>query len=106
MGFLSVLSFSQKIISDRLHPGDIAIDATMGTGVDTLFLAQKVERKGVVYAFDIQKQALLLTQMRLRQHLGEQNFSQVTLCVHDHAQMSSKIAPDHYGKVSGVMFNL
>ena len=32
MGFLSVLSFAHKLVSERLRPGDIALDATAGTG--------------------------------------------------------------------------
>lgn len=40
MGFLSVLSFAHKQIEGRLAPGDIAVDATVGTGADTAFLAK------------------------------------------------------------------
>ncbi|MGE7054665.1 SAM-dependent methyltransferase, partial [Paenibacillus glucanolyticus] len=38
MGFLSVLSFAHKLVAERLRQGDIALDATAGTGADTLYL--------------------------------------------------------------------
>ncbi|GJM70737.1 hypothetical protein HMSSN036_29530 [Paenibacillus macerans] len=37
MGFLSVLSMAHKLAGERLQPGDAAVDATAGTGADTLF---------------------------------------------------------------------
>ncbi len=37
--------------------GDIVIDATMGNGHDTQFLAELVGENGHVYAFDIQESA-------------------------------------------------
>ena len=43
---------------------DIVVDATMGNGHDTLFLAKLAKQ---VYAFDIQEQALGKTQERLNQ---------------------------------------
>lgn len=60
MGFLSVLSFAHKLIAERLPPGGRAIDATVGTGADTLFLAKAAGPRGGVYGFDIQPQALAL----------------------------------------------
>lgn len=65
MGFLSVLSQAQRLVAEALKPGDIAIDATAGGGVDTLFLAQAAGRSGKVYAFDVQQAALDRTQARL-----------------------------------------
>ncbi len=53
MGFMSVLSFAHKLISERLTLGDRAIDATVGTGADTLFLAKATGARGEVYGFDI-----------------------------------------------------
>lgn len=66
MGFLSVLSCAHQWIASRLVPGDLAIDATVGTGADTLFLAQQVGRRGQVIGFDIQSEALTLAQARIR----------------------------------------
>lgn len=66
MGFMSVLSFAHKLISERLTLGDRAIDATVGTGADTLFLAKTTGARGEVYGFDIQAAALNLAEERLR----------------------------------------
>lgn len=46
MGFLSILSFAHMLVKERVHPGDIAIDATLGNGNDTLFLCRLVNGSG------------------------------------------------------------
>ena len=43
-----------------IKPGDTVVDATCGTGQDTVALARAVGDGGSVYAFDIQKNAHLL----------------------------------------------
>jgi methylase of polypeptide subunit release factors len=45
-------------ISGALREGSIAIDATVGNGYDTLFLAHAVGPAGQVIGFDVQKAAL------------------------------------------------
>ena len=51
-----------------VRSGDSVVDATCGTGQDTAALAKAVGPDGRVYAFDIQKKALLLTEARLKSH--------------------------------------
>ncbi len=46
------------LILPWIHKGSIAIDATMGNGHDTLYLANAVGDKGSVYSFDIQEEAI------------------------------------------------
>lgn len=104
MGFISVLSFAQKQISERLQPGDIAVDATAGTGADTLFLAQGCGKRGKVFAFDIQQAALAQTQHRLQQE--EMPLAQVQLIHGSHAEMAQALPSEMMGKVSAIMFNL
>lgn len=53
-----VTSFVQYILKDKIYKGDIVVDATMGNGNDTLFLANLVGKEGTVFAFDIQQVAL------------------------------------------------
>lgn len=79
--------------------GDIAVDATCGTGQDTLALARAVGEKGQVYAFDIQKKALLLTEGRLHSH----GITNVHLLRKSFASMSSHI-PEN--SAAAVVFNL
>ena len=61
------LQLSHNFLAEVLAKEAIAVDATMGNGNDTAFLAGLVKK---VYAFDVQKQALAKTQERLAsQHL-------------------------------------
>lgn len=103
MGFLSVLSMAHKWIEERAGSGDIVVDATAGGGVDTLALAKLVGPKGVVYAFDIQQEALDRTRDRLA---AAEAHRQVQLHLMDHASMTEAIAPAHRGQISAIMFNL
>jgi len=48
-----------------VKPGDMVIDATMGNGNDTLFLARLTGSTGKVYAFDIQEEAVKRTRERI-----------------------------------------
>ena len=67
--------FVQEIIND----GDTVIDATMGNGNDTCFLARLVGPAGKVYAFDIQSEAL----DRTREKLTRENMLDRCELVHD-----------------------
>lgn len=105
MGFISVLSFAHKLISERLHPGDSAIDATAGTGADTLFLARTCGARGHVYAFDIQEEALALTRARLEKE-PQGSIAEVTLIHRSHSEMEIVISDACLGRCGAVMFNL
>ncbi|WP_346234679.1 class I SAM-dependent methyltransferase [Lysinibacillus telephonicus] len=63
-----VLQYAQHLIADSVEHGDFVIDATAGNGHDTLFLANLVGDSGHVYAFDVQKQAVDATLLRLTEH--------------------------------------
>lgn len=105
MGFLSVLSFAHKLTSERLAPGDTALDATAGTGSDTLFLAKACGPSGRVYAFDIQEQALTLTKARLDKE-DRSTLADVALIRQSHAEMEAALPPNIHGRLGAVMFNL
>ena len=49
---------AREVILQAVRPGDVAVDATMGNGHDTLMLCEAVGPEGRVYAFDVQAQAL------------------------------------------------
>ncbi len=107
MGFMSVLSFAHKLISERLTLGDRAIDATVGTGADTLFLAKTTGTRGEVYGFDIQSAALKLAGERLRNAREETpSLSAVTLLERSHAEMAEAVPAIWHGTVGAIMFNL
>jgi predicted methyltransferase len=91
-----------QILLPRLHPGDVAIDATAGNGHDTLFLAQSVGPMGFVYAFDVQSLAIEQTQQRLQSG----GWNNVKLLHRDHAELADEIAAEHRGRIAAVTFNL
>ncbi|WP_310550859.1 class I SAM-dependent methyltransferase [Paenibacillus glufosinatiresistens] len=107
MGFLSVLGMAQQLVSRRLQPGGRAVDATVGTGADTLFLARTAGRRGRVFGFDVQEQALRLARERLDQaRLAGERLGETTLLLASHAEMAEAVPADWRGAVDAVMFNL
>lgn len=59
------LQRSHEIAARLIQQGDTLVDATMGNGYDTLFLAELAGHNGKVYAFDIQQEAIENTRTRL-----------------------------------------
>ena len=59
---------AKEFILNTLKKGDIAIDATMGRGNDTLLLCELVGEEGKVFAFDIQNEAINSTKEKLEEH--------------------------------------
>lgn len=90
---------AQMILKRQIKSGDTVIDATCGTGQDTLFLAQMVGPSGRVLGFDIQSRALDSTREILAKH---NCLEQVSLIHDNHANLPAYI---HSG-VSAGMFNL
>ncbi len=82
-----------------VQPGDTVVDATMGNGHDTLFLAEQAGPEGHVYAFDIQEGAVESTRKLLEEHSVS---DRVTLLRRSHAEMSG-IVP---AGLSAAVFNL
>ncbi|EMB73325.1 TPA: class I SAM-dependent methyltransferase [Streptococcus mutans] len=58
------IQLSHNFLAEVLESNSIAVDATMGNGNDTAFLAGLASK---VYAFDVQEQALQKTKERLEQ---------------------------------------
>lgn len=106
MGFWSVLSFAHELVKARARPGDAAVDATAGNGVDTLFLARTVGSAGTVHAFDIQQAALDATRERLMRELPEEGQASVQLHLASHDRMKELVPGLLHGQVAAVMFNL
>lgn len=55
---ISIVSWSQKLASEVLQSGELAVDLTAGKGRDTLSLATSVGPEGQVVAFDLQATAI------------------------------------------------
>jgi 16S rRNA C1402 N4-methylase RsmH len=98
-----ILPFARKLLKLAIAPGDAAVDATIGNGHDTAFLADLVGEKGKVFGFDIQEQAITKTKERLKD-LGLKNRVQLFLKGHEHVK---ETIPERYiGKIRGAIFNL
>ncbi|OGT20993.1 MAG: 16S rRNA (cytosine(1402)-N(4))-methyltransferase [Gammaproteobacteria bacterium RBG_16_57_12] len=103
MSRIALLPLAQRAIAAALYDGAIAIDATVGNGHDTLFLAQQVGERGQVFGFDIQPVALEQARTRLAQ---AGLLSRVSLINRPHEQMFAAIPGQYHGAVRAVMFNL
>ena len=100
---ISLVNAAHDLVRDILRPGDIAIDATVGNGHDTVFLAGQVGPFGQVYGFDIQQAAIDST----REKFGKTGLSNCLTLIHaSHADMDNKIPVQLHGKISVIMFNL
>ncbi len=100
----SVLGFTQDLIGQALTEGDVAIDATVGNGHDTLFLAHCVGSSGMVFGFDIQEEALKAAQARLLEAGLE---ARTRLILASHETMADWVGPYLLGRrIQAVMFNL
>jgi predicted methyltransferase len=103
MARLSLVQQAHQMVEAVLELGDITIDATVGNGHDTLFLATRVGAMGKVYGFDIQQEALDATYQRL-QEAGQA--VQLSLYHAGHEAMAVVLPESVAGRVTAVMFNL
>lgn len=93
---------AHALIRKHVGPGDIAIDATMGNGHDTLFLADLVGPAGQVYSFDIQEEAVVATSGRIVAS-GLANVILITSC---HSKLADHLPEGIIPTVAGAVFNL
>ena len=88
------LEMAHDFLAQVITQEDIVVDATMGNGHDTLFLAKLVKQ---VYAFDIQEQALEKTSQRLQ----EAGLTNVELLLQGHETVDQFVR-----EVKAAIFNL
>ena len=88
------LEMAHDFLAQVITQEDIVVDATMGNGYDTLFLARLAKQ---VYAFDIQEQALEKTSQRLL----EAGFTNVELILQGHETVDQYVS-----EVKAAIFNL
>lgn len=96
MSFPRVTTFVHDLVAGRLAEGDLAIDATVGKGLDTRFLAACVGTSGRVEGFEIQESALALARPLLA------DFPQVRLHHRGHERMAEFVS----GPAQAILFNL
>ena len=88
------LELAHDFLAQVITQEDIVVDATMGNGHDTLFLAKLAKQ---VYAFDIQEQALEKTSQRLQ----EAGLTNVELILQGHETVDQFVR-----EVKAAIFNL
>ena len=88
------LEMAHDFLAQVITQEDIVVDATMGNGHDTLFLAKLAKQ---VYSFDIQKQALEKTSQRLQ----EAGLTNVELLLQGHETVDQFVR-----EVKAAIFNL
>ena len=66
--FNNVTEITNLIIDTKVDEDNISLDLTMGNGNDTLYLLKKTGKKGKVYSFDIQKEAVENTKKLLKEN--------------------------------------
>lgn len=98
-----ILPFARTLLEKAVSAGDAVVDATMGNGHDTVFLANLVGKNGIVFAFDIQSEAVKKTKERLEQH---HMTDRVVLHHRGHEELIHAIPEKFHGKITGAIFNL
>ena len=79
---VELTALHKHFILEHLKEGDVAVDFTMGNGNDTLFLSKAVSENGRVYAFDIQEDALISTEKKLKENGAPENYT--LICASHH----------------------
>jgi 16S rRNA C1402 N4-methylase RsmH len=107
---LKQLEMAHWMLKDIIKTNDVVVDATMGNGYDTQFLA---ELGANVYAFDVQEEALNATEKRLddagiKNQIFEKNLSNlltepsVNLVLSGHEKLSEYVKEP----IKAAIFNL
>lgn len=103
MTYVSLVDQAHEILARVIQAGDVVIDATVGNGYDTVFLAKAVGDTGEVLGFDVQEKALENTR-RILQQKGLLN--RVRLLLQSHARIADHIPDGMRSRIKAVMFNL
>lgn len=99
-----LIDHAHEVIGAAVTEGDVVVDATLGNGYDTLFLARCAGKTGKVIGFDVQQMALDATRRRLLDHVDNGvALSSFQLCLESHDQISCRVKS---GEAAAMMFNL
>ena len=103
MSIHSVLDYVHVLVRQALDEGEVAVDATVGNGYDTLALARSVGSGGRVFGFDVQAEAIEQTRARLAPAEVD---AAVSLVQDGHEEMERCLPEELVGRVGAVTFNL
>ncbi|OQP06457.1 rRNA methyltransferase [Geobacillus sp. 46C-IIa] len=103
MTLMNILPFARFLLAGAVTEGSLAIDATVGNGHDTVYLAERVGDRGHVFGFDIQPEAIGATAARLAERGLH---GRVTLFQQSHSELLTALPRDVHGRIAGAVFNL
>ena len=103
-GLPSAVEWAHLVIEERVQASSWVVDATVGNGHDTLFLANLVGPTGLVFGYDIQERALETARQRLDGAGVEE--ARCTLLCASHESLTDTLPHEWRGRVQAVMFNL
>jgi len=95
----NALGLSKEYMDKKMKNALVVVDATMGNGFDTCYLRSKLDSKGFLYAFDIQKTAIENTKKRL---IENKIYSNVLLINDSHVEFKKYIDKE----VDLIVYNL
>ncbi|MBM7541402.1 tRNA (mnm(5)s(2)U34)-methyltransferase [Amphibacillus cookii] len=97
-----VIPYAHQLIQQVIQPGELVIDATCGNGHDTVMLSEATGPNGIVYAFDIQAEAIINTQELLK----EKQLTNVELIHDSHQNVDHYLEKRADQQLAGAIFNL
>ena len=100
---MRLTKLAKEQLSKFLQPGDSAIDATVGNGQDTVFLAMQVGLSGLIHGFDIQNDALINARQLIEKQAPESN---VELYLAGHEKMDKHLPDNMRLNSAAAVFNL
>lgn len=103
-GLPSAVEWAHRVIRERVSPGSWVVDATVGNGHDTVFLAHLVGSDGEVRGYDIQEAAIESARARLRREGIDPSCFEL-LCV-SHETLADTLPSHWQGRIRAFMFNL
>ncbi|QKS72127.1 class I SAM-dependent methyltransferase [Paenalkalicoccus suaedae] len=92
-----IIPFTRSLLTQVLTKDSIVVDGTAGNGHDTLFLAENAKH---VYSFDIQQEAILSTEAKLK---AAKLRERVTLIHDGHEKFASYVSE---AEIDAAIFNL
>lgn len=97
------VTLAHRFAAKLIDPGDCCVDATVGNGNDTVFLARRVGKAGRVLGFDVQKRAIASTQRKLRERGLDER---VLLQLEGHENVGRRLKALGWSGIRIAMFNL
>ena len=100
---MRLFELAHSKIKEIIKVGDCCIDATLGNGHDSLFLAQQISPPGRVFSFDIQESAI----HEAGSKLDAAGLGEFVSIIHDcHTKIEGRIPIPYRGEIAIALYNL